>query len=287
MNTRRLTPALIALNAVLALVLAALWLAPGAPVRWRTWQAPAPQSPSLADARTARLTPNPALQRTFPIITARPLFSANRKPHATASDAASAPPSDIDQAQIYGLVDGSSTQGVLLEREGQSQFVRIGEHVGDWTLQSINGRDALFTKTNGERRTVTLPDSLAGAGGTPADGASAPAGGGASSATNATFRPAAPASAPATAPSARVTVPVSVAPPPSSAHPPAAPAQAPHVSGDNAKSEEMPRATFGGSTRRRHPSAAPNPPAPNPPEPAQSTTPVAPSDGTDSIESNP
>ena len=43
------TAGLLALDLGLAAVLAVLWLAPGAPAQWRTWQAPQPQPPSLDD----------------------------------------------------------------------------------------------------------------------------------------------------------------------------------------------------------------------------------------------
>jgi general secretion pathway protein N len=173
----RLTPALIAIDALLAVALAALWLAPGPSAHWRNWQTPAPQAPNLDDARAAQLIPNPALRHDYPAITERPLFAADRKPRAAASDAQTAaapPPDSLDQAKLYGLVDGPSSQGVLLEQGGQPQFVRIGEKVGDWTLQAIQNRDAVFVK-GGEKRTVSLPDSLNdAAANAPAGSATAP-----------------------------------------------------------------------------------------------------------------
>jgi len=169
MKGTKLTPVLIAVDALLTVVLAALWFAPGPPAHWRNWQLPAPQAPNLDDVRAAQLVPNPALRSDYPVIIERPLFTADRKPRATASDAQAATlPSDpLDQIKLYGLVDGPVSQGVLLEQNGQSQFVRRGEKIGDWTLQTIEGRDAVFVKDN-ERRTVPLPNSLT-------DAASAPA----------------------------------------------------------------------------------------------------------------
>ena len=166
----KLTPALIAIDALLLIVLAALWFAPGPPARWRNWQAPAPQAPNLDEARAAQLAPSPALRRDYPAIIQRPLFAADRSPHAAASEpqtAAAPPPETLDQVKLYGLVDGPAAQGVLLEQSGQSQFLRRGEKIGDWTLEAIEGRNAIFVKGD-ERRTVPLPDSLT-------DTASAPA----------------------------------------------------------------------------------------------------------------
>jgi hypothetical protein len=260
MNSAKLTPTLIALDAVLALALVALWLAPGAPARWRAWQAPAPQAPALDDARAARLVPNPALRRDYPAITARPLFTANRRPHAVASDATAAPvPDSIAQAKLYGLV-GGRTPGVLLEHDGQTQFVRRGEQVGDWTLQAIDGRDALFVKASGERRTVTLPDSLAGAGGgvsttaTPTVDA-APSSGesitGSVTLPDSTSTVALPSSgAPANTRSAPGGTPV-----PPSAMPAPRPVAPETLSGNTTQPQGAPRASFGGSVNRQRPSA--------------------------------
>ena len=60
------TAGLLALDLGLAAVLAVLWLAPGAPAQWRTWQAPQPQPPSLDDIDAAQLTPNPAAGAAYP-----------------------------------------------------------------------------------------------------------------------------------------------------------------------------------------------------------------------------
>jgi hypothetical protein len=260
MNTAKLTPTLIALDAVLALALAALWLAPGAPARWRAWQAPAPQAPALDDARAARLMPNPALRRDYPAITARPLFAANRRPHAVASDAAAAPVLDsIAQAKLYGLV-GGRTPGVLLEYGGQTQFVRRGEQVGDWTLQAIDGRDALFVKASGERRTVTLPDSLAGAGGGASTTATPTVDAAPSSGESSTGGITLPDSASTVAlPPRGVPANTRSAPQAPPASPPAVPAPRPATpeapSGNTAQPQGAPRASFGGSVNRQRPSA--------------------------------
>jgi len=160
MTRPKLTPLLIAIDALLVLVLAALWLAPGPLAHWRDWQAPAPQAPNLDDVRAAQLTPNPALGRNYPAITERPLFAADRKPRASAGEGqTAAPPDSLDQAKLYGLVNGPAAQGVLLEQGGQSQFVRRGEKIGAWTLQAIEERNAIFVKGS-EQRTMPLPDSL-------------------------------------------------------------------------------------------------------------------------------
>ena len=59
-RVRGATSWLVAINVALALLLAALWLAPGAPAAWRNWQPAAPQAPALDDVRAATLVANAA-----------------------------------------------------------------------------------------------------------------------------------------------------------------------------------------------------------------------------------
>jgi hypothetical protein len=46
----RFTPAMLAVNAILAAALGAMWLGPQGLLRHTDWQAPAPQAPNLDDA---------------------------------------------------------------------------------------------------------------------------------------------------------------------------------------------------------------------------------------------
>ena len=84
------TAGLLALDLGLAAVLAVLWLAPGAPAQWRTWQAPQPQPPTLDDIDAAQLTPNPAAGAAYPGVLQRPLMDPARRPQAAASAPAAA-----------------------------------------------------------------------------------------------------------------------------------------------------------------------------------------------------
>ena len=81
-NIRRRT---VLLCAVLAAVLALLWLTPASLASWRRWNAPQPQPPALGEFERAALTPRTgagvqeeALQR--------PLFLPARRPPAKASE---------------------------------------------------------------------------------------------------------------------------------------------------------------------------------------------------------
>ena len=222
---------LIALNLVLVAVLAALWLAPGTPARWRGWQAPAPQAPTLDDVRAAVLLDNPAASATYPDLLARPLMSPSRRPQAAAADQPAAePPTAIDQLKLLGIVAGPALSGVLIDEDGQSRFVRRGERIGDWTLDSLQDRAAGFVR-GAERRSIEL--SVA-----PADATPAPAG---PRSNRGAAQPTVPAP---TASPAAVSRPRPASPAPALAAPAATPA--PAADGPPAK-----RGSFGGSAPSR------------------------------------
>ena len=169
------TAGLLALDLGLAAVLAVLWLAPGAPAQWRTWQAPQPQPPSLDDIDAAQLTPNPAAGAAYPGVLQRPLMDPARRPQAAASAPAAAaaappPPAAIEKIKLLGIVAGPALSGVLIDEDGQSRFVRRGERIGDWTLDSLQDRAAGFVR-GAERRSIEL--SVAPADATPAPAAPA------------------------------------------------------------------------------------------------------------------
>ena len=154
--TRRLAVTLyLGAITLMAALLAVLWLAPGPLAGWRHWQAPAPQAPKLDDVQAALLQANPAAAAAYPVVLARPLFDPARRPPAPAPvNAASAPPpapSVIEQAKLQGVIAGPTLSGVMLEEGGQSRFVRVGEAVGDWTLKSVQGRQAVFARRGQQR----------------------------------------------------------------------------------------------------------------------------------------
>lgn len=241
---------LIALNLVLVAVLAALWLAPGTPARWRGWQAPAPQAPTLDDVRAAVLLDNPAASAAYPDLLARPLMSPSRRPQAAAApdQPAAEPPTAIDQLKLLGIVAGPALNGAMIEHDGQARFVRRGERIGDWTLDALADREARFVRGD-ERRSIELPV---------AHGAAAAAQQGA---------PAAQAAAPADASPAATPAPTAGAAQARTAPPPAQPRQA------------GPQRRPGAEGRRPGPAtaASTNPLAPRPP--SHSTAPRSPALG--------
>jgi hypothetical protein len=163
---------MLAVNAILAAALGAMWLGPQGLLRHTDWQAPAPQAPNLDDAAKAALVANPALSRPYPEVGERPLFAASRQPGSTPKpeDAASAPPPPIalDKMVLTGIVAGPRLTGVLAQVDGESRFLRKGDQVGDWSLDAIKGRDVTFVQQGGESRTLSLNPSFI-------EGAEAPA----------------------------------------------------------------------------------------------------------------
>ena len=252
MSARRL-PFLLALAALLlALLLAALWLAPGPAARWRAWHAPAPQPPNLDDAQAALITADPAAAAEYPEIADRPLLLPARRPASDASDAASAAPQPIEQVTFTGIIDGPTLTGVMLQDQDQAtRFVRRGENVGDWTLQSVEGRTITFTR-RGERKKIDLPyanmaddskDKGKDKGGKPAGKGQPPA------------SPPPPAARSTPAPAARPPAPAPAAAPASAPDSAAAPAAAPDSAAAPAPARRpaassAPRTTSSGSTPR-------------------------------------
>ena len=223
---------------LLTVVLAALWLAPGPQARWRQWQAPAPQAPQLDDVQAAQLRPNPAATANYPGVVQRPLFSPDRRPVAAASAAApAAPPVAIEQVRLQGLVAGPSLTGVMLEEQGKTRFVRVGETVADWKLERVQARAALFSRA-GQQREIALkavsPEPSSGAANAPAQG-----------------RPRAPAAAPPTAaaPAAPAAAPAGVSAPPGDT------TSAPRAPQPAAAGAPAARGGFGGGAGRPRPAA--------------------------------
>ena len=249
--TRQIPPLALGALALMALLLAALWLAPGVPAGWRQWQAPPPQAPNLDDLTAAALRFNPAAVAVYPVVLQRPLLSAARRPQAPASASAAGPaappPTAIEQVRMQGIVAGPTLTGVFLEEDGQSRFVRRGEQVGDWTLDAVRGRDIVF-KRGAEQRTIELlptpADPAQGAGKNAGQPAPAAARRGAGAATPPPARPTAPPPArPATPPA-----------PPPAATPLAIPTPAPAPAAGQGSSS---RGGFGGGQPRAAPDTAP------------------------------
>ena len=150
---------IVLLCVVLAAVLALLWLTPASFAPWRRWKVPAPQPPALDEFERAALAPREttgahgeALQR--------PLFQPTRRPlpKENEGDAPAAPASGIEQARLRGLVDAQDASGVLVELDGDTHFVRVGDTLPgtEWRLTALQGRTAHF-ESGARRHELELP----------------------------------------------------------------------------------------------------------------------------------
>lgn len=144
------------------MLLAAVALFGGSAAIWLTgdkhWSPPEARLPDvslyqLPDSPGKRfaLAPNPELAD-------RPLFSESRRPPQVVA-VAQAPEEEQDPLRglkILGLFGAGKDGGGIFELEGKVLRVRVGERLGPWVLQSINGSTAQLTRTGGRRTSLSL-----------------------------------------------------------------------------------------------------------------------------------
>ena len=151
---------LVLLCAVLAAVLALLWLTPAPLAPWRQWSAPAPQPPALGEFAQAALQVRQG-DGMYEQALQRPLFVHTRRPAArsAAEEAPPAPTQRIEQVRLLGLVDAQGASGAMLEIDGATHFVRVGEDVpgaGGWRLAALEPRAVRFANARRHHR-IGLP----------------------------------------------------------------------------------------------------------------------------------
>ena len=163
----------------LTLGLASLWVDPNAePLPQNFWTAPAPVSPEIANPTVAlRTDPHGGNPDAYPAILARPIFAPDRRPPPPPAPPAPPvvplpppPPDPFASVQITGLFTGPSG-GVLARVEGKMRRVKIGQSIGAWKLETIEGREATFKQGDQERKlslayaklNVPLPPPVAAA----------------------------------------------------------------------------------------------------------------------------
>lgn len=151
---------LVALNVVLVLVLAALWLHRDGSVRNVRWQAPKPITSDY-------LQMLPVLPERTRVDTARfmswlerPLFSLTRRPPPPPPPPPPpTPPAPVDtlaDARLLGVAENGQTGAVILHIGGKSRRVRLNEMVdGGWVLRTVQARSATFDNA-GQTRTLQL-----------------------------------------------------------------------------------------------------------------------------------
>jgi hypothetical protein len=145
------------LNLGLALGLASLWVDPNAqPLPQNFWTAPEPVSPEIATPTVALMAdPHGGNPDAYPAILARPMFAPDRRPPPPPAPPVvpppPPPPDPFASVQITGLFTGPGG-GVLARVEGKMRRVKIGQTIGAWTLEAIEGREATFKQGEQERK---------------------------------------------------------------------------------------------------------------------------------------
>jgi hypothetical protein len=146
---------LVALDAVLVLVLLAMWFDAGGQLRNAHWPRPAAIKPDFG----AMLQPL-ALQRSddvgrFVATLDRPLFSPNRRPPPVLVAGAAPPPDPLANIQLFGVYSGSGGGGIIARVDGKMRRANINDKIGEWTIKQIVDRDVTFVR-GGETRVISL-----------------------------------------------------------------------------------------------------------------------------------
>ena len=142
--------ALAAVNLALALGLAALWLKPSGEPRNVHWTPPQPIQPDYLQMLPALREPGVVRTDEFLQLLERPLFSSSRRPPPPPPPPTPPPPPDLlANAQLVGTYNSGGGAGVIVQMDGKSRRIRLGEALNGWQLKTIQERVAIFT--NGEQ----------------------------------------------------------------------------------------------------------------------------------------
>ncbi|KRB26980.1 MULTISPECIES: hypothetical protein [unclassified Acidovorax] len=158
------TPTLLAVNAALAVGLAALWLEPSGQVRGTAWVAPVAIVPDIAQP-SGIAAPKAADTSRFLAVLERPLFSPNRRapPPAPVKVETVPEPDALANIQLQGVYSSGDGGGILAKIDGKDRRLAVGGALGMWTLKSIEGRDAAFARGEEIRVLRLIPSKLGAA----------------------------------------------------------------------------------------------------------------------------
>ncbi|MDD2713234.1 MAG: hypothetical protein PHU77_09995 [Simplicispira sp.] len=153
---RHALPLLIALNAALLLVLAALWLHSDGSLRNVRWQAPEPITSDYLQMLPALPERSRVDTARFMLWLERPLFSLTRRPPPPPPPTPPAPVDTLADARLLGIVQSDQASAAILFVGGKNRRVRLNETVdGGWVLRAVQGRSATFVNA-GQSRTLQL-----------------------------------------------------------------------------------------------------------------------------------
>jgi hypothetical protein len=136
--------------------LVALWIDQDGQLRDIAWKAPAPVTADLGVHPYFRLNsgaiPDPGI---FLATLDRPLFAPDRKQPPPPPPPAPPPaPDSLAGARLLGVVSGTSG-AVLVHADGRVRRLIINQSIGEWSLKSVDSREATFQR-NDETRVVRM-----------------------------------------------------------------------------------------------------------------------------------
>ena len=152
---RYLMHLLVALDAALVLVLAAMWVDTGGRLRNASWQRPAAVKPDFEAMLSPLARQSNDNVGQFVATLDRPLFSPNRRPPPVAAVAGAAPPDPLANIQLFGVYSGSGGGGIIARVDGKMRRAALNDKIGEWTISRIADRDVTFVR-GGETRVVSL-----------------------------------------------------------------------------------------------------------------------------------
>ena len=162
---RRLMLVLMALNLLLAGLLATLWVRPDGTLRAIHWQSPVAIRPDLGSLAAAGAQLDDADLSRFMAILDRPLFSSSRRPPPPPPPpkvVVPVPPDPLNSMHLYGVFSGGGGGGVLAKVDGKMRRVKVSESIGEWSLKEIRPGAVVFSKA-GESRVIPLVQARQGA----------------------------------------------------------------------------------------------------------------------------
>lgn len=154
-----LTPirTLILLNTIAFFGLASLWMDETGHIKNTSWVAPQPSKMTAVGGIVK--APSNADPATFASVLERPLFSPDRRHAPVVTSVTQTIADSLDGASLVGLYAGSSG-GALVRVDDKTRYVGLGKKLGDWVLQTLNDREAVFVKGDQKRQLLLVYSRL-------------------------------------------------------------------------------------------------------------------------------
>ena len=155
---------LVALNIVLAGVLAWLWFKPNGEVKNIHWQQPRGQKANMEDVIPHLGKAQAMDQSQFLAMLDRPLFSPTRRPPPPPPpppvEAPPPPPDYLADAVLTGVYisDGGKSGGIIIRFQGKDKSLPVNGMLDGWKLGSVAENRVYFTR-DGITKEITLQKS--------------------------------------------------------------------------------------------------------------------------------